>query len=80
MFLKNAQKEMDTFLKLVEVHVLDETSLACISGKHLMIVKRLVMQIPIVFLLRLGESMDAVYLHHVLMTFAVQKVSDSVFM
>ena len=79
MFLKNAQKEMDTFLKLMEVDVLDETSLAWLSRKPLIIVKRLVMKIQIVSLLRFF-SMNAIYLHRVHMPLPMKRISDSVFM
>ena len=79
MFLKNALKEMDTFLKPMEVDVLDETSLACVSGKPLIIVKRLVMKIQIVSLLRF-LSMNAIYLHRVHMPLPMKTISDSVFM
>ena len=71
---KNAQKETDTLLKLMEVHVVDETSLAGFSGKPLIIVKRLVMQIQIVFLLRLIKT-NAICPHRVLMTLPFQTVS-----
>ena len=74
MFLKNVQKEMDTLPNLMEEHVVDATSLACVSRKILMIVKRLVMKIQIVFPLRLMQTtMDAIYLQRVLMILPFKK-------
>ena len=70
--LKNVLQETDTLLTLMEADVGNETSLAMLSGKPLMIVKRCVMQIQNVFHLSIVINY-AIYLHRVLMILQLKK-------